>query len=433
LTLKKQVQLEPAIEKEPASVSAKITSFGPGIVAVLAWLGAGDLVSASVSGAQYGYALMWMLALSLLIRFVLVNIMARFQLCNLEGLSLLEGYARVHKFFPLFLGVSALLVGHLIGASMIKGTGEALADLLRVGSPFLWSVVTVLSALFILGRNVYNKIENVMKLLLAIMTFSFVLLAIYSSPDVGQIVKGTVGFSMPDDIGAHGALLVGLSLVGAVAGSITNFLYGYFIKDKGWVGPAYKKLQRNDLLFAICMAIVIDLSIWVVGAEILRPNNIEINSVSDLSQALSIHLGQSGYIIFYLGVLGALYSSVVGLANGMAKLSIDCFQNVKIERKQKYGETLESDPWFKWITLWMLVSPLVWSLPSMPGFVALVLGVNALYVVLFPAIAIGLIILSNSKKLLGNHTNNLFENVVLVFCTGLALWSSTALAIQMFS
>ena len=34
---------------------------GPGIIAVLSWLGAGDLITSSVAGANYGYAMMWVL------------------------------------------------------------------------------------------------------------------------------------------------------------------------------------------------------------------------------------------------------------------------------------------------------------------------------------------------------------------------------------
>ena len=35
-----------------------LSSFGPGIVVVLTWLGAGDIVEVGVAGGNYGYALM---------------------------------------------------------------------------------------------------------------------------------------------------------------------------------------------------------------------------------------------------------------------------------------------------------------------------------------------------------------------------------------
>lgn len=40
----------------PFSRMAKL--LGPGIIAVLSWLGAGDLITSSVAGANYGYAMM---------------------------------------------------------------------------------------------------------------------------------------------------------------------------------------------------------------------------------------------------------------------------------------------------------------------------------------------------------------------------------------
>lgn len=46
-----------------------IRGFGPGILVAMAWLGTGDLIDSAVSGANYGYALMWALALALLCRY----------------------------------------------------------------------------------------------------------------------------------------------------------------------------------------------------------------------------------------------------------------------------------------------------------------------------------------------------------------------------
>ena len=407
-------------------------SYGPGIVVVLTWIGAGDLVDASIAGAHYGYGLMWALALSLIVRFLVTNIIARYQLCNKERLSIVEGFTRLHHFYAYFLGIYALIMGHLFNSYMIQGAGEALAWLFHFGHPFMWSVIVVLSGLFVLGRNIYNSVENLMKVILAVMSIAFIGLAVWSTPQVGEIIKGTVGFKIPDDVGFYGAFLVSVSLIGAVGGSIANFMYPYFMKDKGWVSPLHKKRQRNDLLFAIFAAIVIDLSIWVVGAEILKPNGIEITSMHDLSQALSIYFGDAGQLIFYLGILGALYSSVIGFSLGFPKVAIDALQNIKKERRKQYGEKPENDPVFKWFSLFILVTPILWSIPGMPGFVTMVVFVNVLSVVGLPVISIGLLIISNQKKMLGKYTNNWLENVLLVLTTILAIYSSVTLAVDTF-
>jgi len=122
----------PSIEgKSAAPVSGHVVRLlkllGPGVIAVLSWLGAGDLITSSVAGANYGYAMMWVLAVSLLLRYLIVNIIARFQLCNNQGMTILQGYAQLNPFFAWFLLVYALLMGHLMNAYMIKGAGEALA------------------------------------------------------------------------------------------------------------------------------------------------------------------------------------------------------------------------------------------------------------------------------------------------------------------
>ncbi len=405
---------------------------GPGIIAVLSWLGAGDLITSSVAGANYGYAMMWVLAVSLLLRFLIVNIIARFQLCNNRGMSILEGYAQLHPAFAWFMLGYALIMGHLTNAYMLKGAGEALATLLHLDQPLLCSAAVVIAVWLLVGRNFYALIEGVMKLLLAVMTLAFITLAVMSGPDLGGILRGTIGFSIPPDDGVHGALLVAVSVIGAVAGSIANFVHPYVMKEKGWTGPEHKRIQRNDLLFAVVVGIVINLAIWVVGVEILRPNGLQVNTLSDLGAALELFFGAGGWLIFFTGVFATLFASVVGKTTAFPMLITDALQHIRPERRERYGKTFHKDPAHKWFLLFILVTPLVWSLPGMPDFVTLTIGVNALNIVGLPVISLGLLIMSNQKSLLGDrYRNNWFENLALGFATLLAIWVAIQLGLQL--
>ncbi len=408
------------------------TSYGPGILAVLTWLGAGDLVTSSVAGSDYGYSLMWILAVSLLLRYLVVNIIARFQLCNNEGITIFEGYGRLHPFFAYFLFIYALIMGHLFNAYMIKGAGAVLSTILNINQPFIGSLIVVALVLLLIGRNIYNTIEGVMKLLLALMTLAFLFLAVQTSPDVSQIIKGTIGFSIPKDQGVYGAMLVAISIIGAVAGSISNFVHPYFMKEKGWTKPSHLKVQRKDLLFAIVVCIIINLAIWIVGAEILKPNGIHVETIDDLAQALQISLGNIGWLIFYFGVFAVLFASIVGKSTGFPRLILDAFYVINKERRDKYEGQYNNDPMFKWTMLFVLVTPLIWSIPGLPGFIALTLGVNALNIIGFPIIAIGILILTNKKSLMGQYKNNWFENITLSLAAVLAIWSAIQLGISYF-
>ncbi len=80
-----------------------IKSFGPGIIVVLTWLGAGDIVEIGVAGGNFGYALMWVIVLAIVVRYLFVSLIAKYQLCNQHGEGVLDGLARLHVAFPILL------------------------------------------------------------------------------------------------------------------------------------------------------------------------------------------------------------------------------------------------------------------------------------------------------------------------------------------
>ena len=70
--------------------------------------------------------------------------------------------------------------------------------------------------------------------------------------------------------------------------------------------------MRNDLLFAVFVAIVINLAIWIVGAEILQPNGIEVKTLGDPGKALELFFGPIGWYVFFIGVFATLFASGFG-------------------------------------------------------------------------------------------------------------------------
>ena len=74
-----------------------LRSFGPGLVVVLTWLGAGDIVDMGIAGGNYGYSLMWVLVLAVIMRFFFVSLIAKYQLCNQHGEGVLDGLVRLHR------------------------------------------------------------------------------------------------------------------------------------------------------------------------------------------------------------------------------------------------------------------------------------------------------------------------------------------------
>ena len=86
---------------------------GPGFVVAATGVGAGDLIAASVAGARYGTIILWAALLGGLLKFVLNEGIARWQLS--AGSTLLEGWIEklprlVSWYFLLYLFVWAFVV-----------------------------------------------------------------------------------------------------------------------------------------------------------------------------------------------------------------------------------------------------------------------------------------------------------------------------------
>jgi Mn2+/Fe2+ NRAMP family transporter len=251
----------------PRTFGEYLRSFGPGLIAVLTWLGAGDVVEAGVSGGNYGYALMWIVVVALLIRFLFVSLIAKYQLCNERGEGVLDGLIRLNRFYAPALLVACVVMGHIYGAYMAVGVGETWAKITGYGNTVQWAIAWSAVALVLAFRPVYRALDLVFKILLGLLSISFVGGALWVGPNFTGILRGTFTFALPTQKGPFDSLLLAIGMIGAVGGSLMNLAYPTFIEQKGWRGPAYRRVQMYDFLLAIVVMIVLDLAVWTLGAE----------------------------------------------------------------------------------------------------------------------------------------------------------------------
>ena len=410
----------------PTGFTQYIRSMGPGLVVALTWLGAGDLVDSAVAGGHYGYALMWAIAIALFVRFVFVSIIAKYHLCNQHDESLMAGLKRLHSQLPMVIGAIALFFGHFYNSYMIKGVGETTTKLIGVLPPWQWSVLWVLLAALLLWRGTYRHIEIVFCVFLIMLSVSLIGVAFWSGPNPLAALQGVFLFSVPEQKGPFAALLVVTSLIGAVGGSIANLLYPYFMQQKGWTGSRFRRLQQYDLAFGTSVIIALNLAVWTIGAEVLHPGGITITNLDDLANLLTVVLGKLGGPIFYLGVFAALYSSVIGIAAGYGLL---CADVVNVHRSGKAihvaGLGVTRSKTYRAVAAWCLFSPLVWSLPGMPGFITLTVLANAASVIVLPLLCGSLWYITARTAFIGRvYRNRWWENGLMGALFLLSLWGA---------
>jgi len=416
---------QPAAPPIPRSFWQYVASFGPGLVIVLTWLGAGDIVDMGVAGANYGYSLMWVLVVAVLMRFLFVSLIGKYQLCNQHGEGVLDGLARIHPLVAPLLLVAAVVMLHVYEAYMTLGVGETCRNLTGVGETWQWAILCNVSALILVFQPVYQRLEIVFKFFLALLTVSLVGSALWVGFNPVGVLQGLVRFEMPEQAGRFNPALVAVAMIGAIGGSIMNLAYPYFIEAKGWRGPAYRRLQLYDLFFGIAMMIVLNLAVWTLGAELLYPDQ-QIERLDDLPRLLSQVLGQGGRVLFYLGIFAAVYTSVIGHAAGLARLGSHAYARWR-QGEGPISSDLRAHRLYHWIVVWGLVSPLIWTLPQLKiDFVTLTLVANSAQVVLLPLLAGGCWYITASGRLIGaEYRNRWWENLFMFIWFAFAIYGAT--------
>jgi len=411
----------PPLAAIPRSFSEYVRSFGPGIVIVLTWLGAGDVVDMATAGANYGYALLWVFVCAVLFRFLFVSLIARYQLCNQHGEGVLDGLARLHRAYPPILFVASIVMGHVYGSYMTRGVGEICRNVFGFGAIWQWAVLCNASAFYLVFQPAFRRLEIVFFVFLGVLSASFLGCAIWVGFDPGEVARGLWRVEMPGKQGAYDPGQVALAMIGAVGGSLMNLAYPYFLDAKGWRGPQYRRVQMYDFAIAMAAMLVLNLAVWVLGAELLFPDR-HIETLDDLPSLLSGLLGETGRVLFYAGIFAAVYTSIVGHAAGLGRLGTHAWLRWHAGAGPISPE-FRNHACFRWIAVSCLVTPLVWTLPGMPGFVALTLAANSAQVILLPVLAGGLWGITASARLIGReHRNRWWENCVMALLFSLATY-----------
>jgi hypothetical protein len=129
-------------------------------------------------------------------------------------------------------------------------------------------------------------------------------------------------------------------------------------------------------------------------------------------------------VLFYVGVFAAVYSSVIGHAAGLAYMGTHAWLRWRAGAGEISAD-YRDHPLYRWLVVWCLVPPLLWTIPGMPDFVTLTLVANSGQVVLLPLLAGGLWWITASPRCIGAaHCNRWWENAVMALLFVLAVYGA---------
>lgn len=384
---------------------------GPGIVIAATGLGAGDLIAASVAGARYDYALLWAALLGAILKFALNEGLARWQLNT--GTSLLEGWrqrlpAVVSWYFLAYL----LVWTFVVAAALMAACGLATHALFPSVGVTEAAIGHSLLALVFVWTGRYRWLEPVMKSLILLMFVVVLACAWQIFPGWAAILKGLLVPSVPE-----GSTWFLLGVVGGVGGSVTLLSYGYWIRERGWTRPEQLSQVRLDLLVAYAMTAIFAIAVMLISAgvhpEVMKGSNM----VLSVARHLGSVVGEAGQTLFLVGFWAAVFSSMLGVWQGVPYLFCDF---VQAGRQQLERQPIETGCLaYRGYLLFMALVPMVLVSYSKPVWlVVLYAVVGAMFM---PLLAVLLLYMNNRRSWIGAAANGRYANAAL--CVALVLFA----------
>ena len=375
-----------------------LATLGPGFIIASVVLGPGSITVSSKIGASYGYSLLWVILFSGLAMGMYVYMASRFGVTQEKSIlqTIADEYGR---WFAALIGISCFVMASSFQFGNNLGVATALHSLTGVSEnvwPILFTGLAVVLVFF--AKGLYKILEKLMMVLVMTMIGAFLLNLIVAKPDMAATAKGFVP-SIPDGSMGDLAALVATTFVLHVA-----IYQSYLSQDKGWNIKDLKRGSR-DTVASIIMLGGITMMIIMTSAAALRPEGIMVATAADMAKQLEALFGSYAKVVFTIGLWAAAFSSLtVNAVVGGGLLSDGLGLGRSMEDKAPRIFTI----------LAMLIGMSI-AVFFKGNIVQALVVAQASTLFAVPAVAIGLFLISNNKKVMGKFSNSWKQNIIAVF------------------
>ena len=387
--------------------------FGPGMLVAAAFIGPGTVTTASIAGANFGFVLMWALLLSIIVTFVLQEMSSRLGIVSGLGLSeALRSSINNHflKAFLMILIVSALGIGNAaFEVGNITGAAIGLSQISNLSISSSVLIVGIL-VLILLGTRIFKMLEQILTVLVVIMSLLFLLTMITIEIDYSKLLRGLF---IPTVTAS--SLLTIMALIGTTVVPYNLFLHADASKRK-WKDQELNQALNNsraDTAISIGLGGLITLAIMSTSAVAFFGSSMEISS-ENLARQLEPILGSYSSYIFNFGLFVAGITSAVTapLAASIAVTEALGWKNDPSSIRFK----------LVWIII-LLIGVLFAYFGTKP--LQAILFAQATNALLLPFLALFLFYVVNNSRLMGSHKNTITINMIaLIIIMAVVLLSS---------
>ena len=357
----------------------------------------------TIAGSQFGFALLWALLLSILITIFLQTTAIRIGIISQKSLSnaiVSQFNSRLIRIVSIILILSAILVGNIAyEAGNISGGVLGLESVFGTikfsNGVNAYSLLIGVFAFIILLIGNNRILERILMILVLFMSFAFFLTAIKIGFDIKSFLSGMFLPKFPDN-----SLLIIMGLIGTTVVPYNLFLHVSLAKEK-WKSPDKLKEARIDTLIAVIVGGFISMCIIISSTSIGLDN---LNSAIDLAKGIEPVFGSFSKHLISFGLFAAGLTSAITAPLAAAYVTCGCLN---------WGADLKS---FNFRIIWFVVLFI--------GVVCSSLNISSIEIIKFAQVANGillptvtffLILIANSKKVLGNYANSWKNNLISLF------------------
>lgn len=294
---------------------------GPGYLQSALTLGGGTASACILSGAAFGYQLLWVAPLGMILGGIVFMAISHQTLST--GMRPFEAM-RVHAGPVVAWGwaigtVLASIVWHFAQYSLASAVLVDLADVAGFAVPrwlmglavLAWAIPTAFS--FGSGRKFAAAFDTLMRWMvwLIVAMFAIVAVRVGLGAHAGEIASGFVP-QIPSDAGEVRASPVIMAGLATAVGINMTFLYPYSLLARGW-GREHREYAKADVVYGMVLPYIVVTALMVIVAGATLSADFAGKSIGpvDAAKSLGSLLGPIwGRVMFDLGLLGMLLTTI---------------------------------------------------------------------------------------------------------------------------
>jgi manganese transport protein len=290
---------------------------GPGLLVTVGFIDPGNWASNLAAGAEYGYALLWMVTLSTIMLIILQHNVAHLGIAS--GLCLSEATAIYLKpGYSKFLLISAMMAS--VSTSLAEILGGAIALQMLFDIPVkVGAVLVTVFVLIMLFSNSYKVIEKWIIAFVSVIGLSFLYELSLADIDWQSAGVAWVTPAFPD-----GSMVIIMSVLGAVVMPHNLFLHSEVIQSRQWNLKDDKVIKKQlryeflDTLFSMLIGWAINSAMILLAAATFFKAGTHVTELQQANSLLAPLLGKHAAVVFAVALLfsGIASTTTSGMAAG---------------------------------------------------------------------------------------------------------------------